>query len=145
MADLNVVPGTITLGCGGSTKVTVTTSDKMANVTIRTLGFDGAVVSVNPEEGTTNDKGYADFFVKCAGVGADCPATTTITFFAVDYDDDDLLVDCVDRGRPPDPPPAPVQLALALTPVVVTPRLLAEQLRALQRLDFGEGVQLREE
>lgn len=55
MADLICVPRTVTLGCGGTTKVTVKTSDKKVNVKIRTLGFDGDVARINPEEGTIGE------------------------------------------------------------------------------------------
>jgi hypothetical protein len=145
MADLVCVPRTVTLGCGGTTRITVKTSDKKANVTVRTLGFDSDVARINPEEGTTNDMGFADFFISCAGAGINCPGRTTVTFFAVDYKDDDLDVECVDRGRPPDPENPQIPLALAITPLILAPQLFSDPLRLLQKFNIGEDVRLREE
>jgi hypothetical protein len=143
MADLVCVPRTVTLGCGGTTRITIKTSDKKANVTVQAIGFDGDVARINPEEGTTNEKGFVDFFITCAGAGVNCPASTTFTFFAVDYDDDDLDVECVDRGRPPNPEAPQIPLALAITPLIFAPQLPADQLRFLQKFGYGEALNLQ--
>ena len=77
--SLKCVPDDVTLRCGVRTTIYVKTSDDAQGVTIKALGYDSTVASLNPTEGNTNDEGYLEVSVTYAQERA-CPGETTVEY-----------------------------------------------------------------
>jgi hypothetical protein len=91
--SLKCVPDDVTLRCGVRSIIQVKTSDDAQGVTIKALGYDSTVASLNPTEGNTNNEGHLEVSVTCAQERA-CPGETTVTFAATGYDEDALEIEC---------------------------------------------------
>jgi hypothetical protein len=122
--DLQCVPGNVTLRCGGATTIRVKTLDGAEGVTIKALGYDSTVVTLNPTEGTTNKDGYLEVTVTCAQPGG-CPGETTVTYDATGYDNDTLNINCKKINVAAI---TTVKVALMEVPIKLLPKLLSEQL-----------------
>src|SRR5437660_630836 len=99
MSTLTAIPSDVTLTCknpNSHTTVRIRTDDKKPNIDITALGYDPAVASLTPPGGKTNKDGYLDITVQCVGDGP-CPAETTVTFDAQDYDTCTLKITCSDH------------------------------------------------
>ena len=121
---LRCVPVDVTLRCGVSTTVRVRTSDGAQGISIKALGYDRTVASLNPTEGNTNKDGYLEVIVTCAQPGA-CPGETAVTFDATGYDEDTLDIECETFETSAI---TTVKVALMEVPIRKLPKLLSEQL-----------------
>lgn len=77
----------------------VKTAPAQAGVEVTALGFDGAVVRVTPEKGTTDATGCLDVTLECGGVKAGCPGSTTVTFDSPALTPCSVAVSCTDFAR----------------------------------------------
>ena len=76
--ELECIPSTYEAYCfENSARIFVKASDGAKGVTIEAVGYSGRRSKLDPEKATTDENGYAEFWVRC---GDACPAESEITF-----------------------------------------------------------------